>query len=88
MGKKIVNSFKDILSRVGENWIGEEICRFHAFPEDPGSGRKEAHRPAPPPGFLFITVGFYVSICFVSLFFLKSWYNVVIILLFLQWTFM
>ena len=33
---------------------------------------------------LFITVGFYVSICFVSLFFLKSWYNVVIILLFLQ----
>ena len=21
MGKKIVNSFKDILSRVGENWI-------------------------------------------------------------------
>ena len=40
------------------------------------------------PRFLFITVGFYVSICFVSLFFLKSWYNVVIILLFLQWTFM
>lgn len=30
MGKKIVNSFKDILSRVGENWI--EAMKYYNYP--------------------------------------------------------
>ena len=30
MGKKIVNSFKDFLSRVGENWI--EAMKYYNYP--------------------------------------------------------
>ena len=30
MGKKIVNSFKDILSSVGENWI--EAMKYYNYP--------------------------------------------------------
>lgn len=30
MEKKIVNSFKDILSRVGENWI--EAMKYYNYP--------------------------------------------------------
>ena len=30
MGKKIVNSFKDILSGVGENWI--EAMKYYNYP--------------------------------------------------------